>query len=74
MPTAPAAEFPQLYAIRIVAPALVGLVVAPLALLAGKRHRDSNFSASHLSVDEGLQRPGPGCPKKNTAPPRARLA
>jgi cytochrome c biogenesis protein CcmG, thiol:disulfide interchange protein DsbE len=55
MASTPAAEFAQLDAIRVVSPALISLIVAPLALLARKRHRDSNFSARHLSVDEGLQ-------------------
>jgi hypothetical protein len=49
MATAPAAEFAQLDAIRVVAPALIRLVVATLAVLACKRYRDSNVSASHLS-------------------------
>jgi hypothetical protein len=49
MAAAPAAELAQLDSIRVVTPALVCLVIATLAVLAGKRYRDSNVSASHLS-------------------------
>ena len=48
--TAPAAELAHLDPVRIVAPVLVRLVVAALALLASERYRDSNVSASHLST------------------------
>ena len=47
---APAAVLAHLDPVRVVAPVLVGLVVAALAFLASKRHRDSNFSASHSTV------------------------
>jgi hypothetical protein len=50
MVAAPAAELAQLDSVRVVTPALVCLIVAPLALLAGKRYRNSNVSASHLST------------------------
>jgi hypothetical protein len=50
MARTPAAELAQLDSIRIVPPALIRLIVAPLALLARKRYRDSNVSASHLST------------------------
>ena len=45
---APLAVLAQLDPIRIVAPALIGLVVAPLALFASQRYRDSYVSARHL--------------------------
>src|ERR1700716_2298237 len=47
MPTAPTAGLPQLDAVRVVALALIRLVVPPLALLAGKGDRDTDVSAGH---------------------------
>jgi hypothetical protein len=44
----PAAKLAQSDPIRVVALALVGLVVAMLALLACEGDRDSNVSAGHL--------------------------
>jgi hypothetical protein len=49
--TAPAAEFAQLDSIRVVPAILVALIVPPLALFASERHRDSDFSASHSSLE-----------------------
>ena len=45
---APAAVLAHLDPVGRVSPRLVGLVVAPLALLAGEGYGDSNVSASHL--------------------------
>ena len=45
--TAPAAVFTQRHAIRRVALALVGLVVAPLAVLAFEGDRDAYISTGH---------------------------
>src|SRR5829696_1760662 len=44
---APAAVLAELDPVRIVALGLLGLVVAPLALLAGEGHGDSDVSAGH---------------------------
>src|SRR5204863_5906010 len=46
---APAAVLAQLDSIRRVSPRLVRLIVAALALFAGKRHGDTDLSASHFS-------------------------
>ena len=61
---APAAELAQLDPVRRVAPGLVGLVIAPLAVFASQRHRDADISASHL-----LPRYGPRY-KENPGPKR----
>jgi hypothetical protein len=45
---APAAVLAQLDAFRIVALALIRLVVPALALLAGKSHSDPDVSTGHL--------------------------
>jgi hypothetical protein len=47
VPTAPATVLAQAHPVGIVALALVGLVVAMLALLAGEGDSNSNISASH---------------------------
>src|SRR5205807_2407778 len=47
VPAAPAAVLAQRDPIGVVALALVGLVVAPFALLAGEGHSDSDVSAGH---------------------------
>src|SRR5205085_5622148 len=47
VPLAPAAVLAQLDAVGIVSLRLVGLVVAPLALLAGEGHSDANVSTGH---------------------------
>jgi hypothetical protein len=46
----PPAVLAKLDAVRRVAPGLVGLVVASLALLAGEGDSDSNVSAGHSSL------------------------
>ena len=48
---APAAVLAELDPVRIVPLLLLGLVVAPLALLACEGHGDSNVSASHGSLE-----------------------
>jgi hypothetical protein len=45
---APPAELAQLDSVRRVAPRLIRLIVAPLAVFASQRHRDADISASHL--------------------------
>src|SRR6185312_5616470 len=45
--TAPLAVFPQRDAIRRVALALIGLIVAPLAILAGEGHSNAHVTAGH---------------------------
>src|ERR687888_335332 len=50
MTPAPATELAHLDPIRVVAPVLVRLIVAPLAVLAGERHCNSDVSASHPSI------------------------
>jgi hypothetical protein len=47
MPTAPAAVLAQADAVGVVALALVCLIVAMLALLAGEGDSDANVSAGH---------------------------
>jgi hypothetical protein len=49
--TAPATELAHLDPVRIVAPVLVRLVIAPLAVFASERNRDSDVSASHLTSE-----------------------
>ena len=74
MATAPAAELAHLDPLRIVAPVLVRLVVAPLAVLASKRYRDSDVSASHSSdiCPVGISsRHAAAISMKNTAPASA---
>jgi hypothetical protein len=46
----PAAVFAQLDPLRVVALALVGLVVPALALLAGEGDSDPDISAGHLDL------------------------
>jgi len=58
MPATPAAEFAQLEPIGSVAARLVALVIASLALLAGERDGDSDFSAGHWLVVIPLFGPG----------------
>src|SRR5690606_16025449 len=60
----PATVLAQLDAVGRVAPRLVGLVVAPLAALACKRHSDSDVSASHSILTSG-GRPVGGLRKKD---------
>jgi hypothetical protein len=47
--SAPPAVLPDLDPVRSVALRLIGLVVATLAVLTGKCHRDPNISACHIS-------------------------
>ena len=72
VPPAPLAVLAQGDAIGVVALGLVGLVVAPLALLAGEGDSDAHVSAGHAGssvVEEVFGRPtGPGQRKD---PPRA---
>ena len=61
VPAAPAAVLAQLDAIRVVALALVCLVVAPLALLTREGDSDANVSASHgLPVLQEMVERAPG--------------
>jgi hypothetical protein len=55
---APTAVLAHLDPIRIVALGLLGLIVAPLAVLAGERYRDSDISASHGSSAFMMRAPG----------------
>src|SRR3954454_21147101 len=48
--TAPAAVLAQRDAIGVVALGLVGLIVAPLAVLTGESHSDAHVSAGHLAA------------------------
>jgi hypothetical protein len=48
---APAAKLAHLDALRIVPAILVRLIVPPLAVFASERHGDSDFSASHSSLE-----------------------
>jgi hypothetical protein len=50
VPAAPAAVLAQADAIGVVALALIRLVVAPLAVLAGEGDSDANVSAGHVAV------------------------
>src|SRR3954451_18965803 len=60
VPAAPAAVLAHLDPVRVVALRLLGLVVPPLAVVACKRHGDSNVSPGHGS-SVGLKRgTGPG--------------
>ena len=77
VPAAPVAVLAQLDAVGRVPPRLIGLVIAPLALLASERHCDSNVSAGHwllmlsvLGFKRGLLRSGLTHPpqKKDPAP------
>jgi hypothetical protein len=68
---APAAEFAQLDPVRAIAPGLVGLVVAALAVFACKRHRDAHLSASHFSLGPPLQKNVPDAGRAGT---RRRIA
>ena len=58
VPAAPVAVLAQLEPVGSVAARLVALVVASLALLAGERHSDSDFSAGHWLVVVPLFGPG----------------
>jgi hypothetical protein len=59
---APATELAQLNPIRRVAPRLVCLVIASLAVFASHRYRDADISASHFSLDylRAITRKNPG--------------
>ena len=71
---APAAELAQLDPVRRVAPRLVGLVVASLAVFASHRHRDADISASHFSLDylRAITRKNPG-PRHEAEPKNSAL-
>jgi hypothetical protein len=61
MRPAPLAELPQRDAIGRVALALIGLIVAPLALLAGEGHSNAHVSAGHgqAPVEDELKKSWP---------------
>jgi hypothetical protein len=69
MRPAPLAELPQRDAIGVVALTLVGLIVAPLALLAGEGDSDANVSAGHTPL-RGVMWSADDPGQKND-PPRA---
>ena len=60
-PTAPTAELPDLDPVRRVAPGLVRLVVAALALLTGERYADANVRG-HVSSNLRPDRKKPPAP------------
>ena len=66
---APPAVLAQRHAVGVVALALVGLVVAPLAVLAGEGHCDSHVSAGHTPLRDENVGPTDGARDRKTTRP-----